>query len=152
MRFPRFITLLLVLSIAPFGIAACGDDDDDSGGGGGSTQAEGGGSEGGTVNIYSSLPLQGAQRLQTTAAVKGIKLALKQANNKAGNLTVKYTSLDDSTAQAGSWTPEAVSANARKAAQDDATALSSWATFRALAEVASGVQLPTWAVESSSDL
>jgi branched-chain amino acid transport system substrate-binding protein len=33
---------------------------------------------------------------------------------------VKYTSLDDSTAQAGTWTPEATQANARKVAQDDA--------------------------------
>ncbi|HEX8086068.1 MAG TPA: branched-chain amino acid ABC transporter substrate-binding protein [Solirubrobacteraceae bacterium] len=116
MRFPRIITLLAVLSIAPFGIAACGDDDDDKGGdtGGGSEQAEGG-----TVNLYSSLPLQGAQRLQTTAGVNGIKLALKQAGNKAGNFTIKYTSLDDSTAQVGNWTPEATSANARRVAQDD---------------------------------
>jgi branched-chain amino acid transport system substrate-binding protein len=116
LRFPRIITLLAVLSIAPFGIAACGDDDDDKGGdtGGGSEQAEGG-----TVNLYSSLPLQGAQRLQTTAGVNGIKLALKQAGNKAGNFTIKYTSLDDSTAQVGNWTPEATSANARRVAQDD---------------------------------
>ena len=39
--------------------------------------------------------------------VNGIKLALEQAGNKAGDVTVKYESLDDSTAQAGSWTPEA---------------------------------------------
>jgi branched-chain amino acid transport system substrate-binding protein len=51
--------------------------------------------------------------------VQGIELSLKQANNKAGNVTVKYQSLDDSTAQAGTWTPEATSANARKVAQDD---------------------------------
>jgi branched-chain amino acid transport system substrate-binding protein len=123
LRFPRFITLLFVLSIAAFGIAACGDDDDDSGSSGDttSTGAEGGDS-GGTVNIYSSLPLQGAQRLQTTAAVNGIKLALKQAGNKAGTVNVKYTSLDDSTAQVGNWTPEATSANARRVAQDDSAA------------------------------
>ena len=42
---------------------------------------------------------------------------------KAGDFTVKYKSLDDSTAQAGTWTPEADSANARKAAQDDSTAV-----------------------------
>ena len=54
--------------------------------------------------------------------VNGIELALKQVGNKAGDITVNYESLDDSTAQAGSWTPEATSANARKAAQDDATA------------------------------
>ena len=51
--------------------------------------------------------------------VEGIKLALEQAGGKAGDTTVKYTSLDDSTAQAGTWTPEATSANARKVAQDD---------------------------------
>ena len=55
--------------------------------------------------------------------VNGIKLALEQAGNKAGDFTVKYESLDDSTAQAGSWTPEATTANARKAAQDDSTAV-----------------------------
>jgi branched-chain amino acid transport system substrate-binding protein len=123
LRFPRFITLLFVLSIAAFGIAACGDDDDDTSGGGDSTETTAdGGDSGGTVNIYSSLPLQGAQRLQTTAAVNGIKLALKQAGNKAGTVNVKYTSLDDSTAQVGNWTPEATSANARRVAQDDSAA------------------------------
>ena len=118
MQFRKFFTLLFVLVIAAFGIVACGDDDEESGGGGDAAQSDGGG-ESGTVNIYSSLPLQGAQRLQTTAAVKGIELALKQANNKAGNITVNYESLDDSTAQVGNWTPEATSANARKVAQDD---------------------------------
>ena len=87
----------LVAALA-MGAAACGGDDDDSGGGG-----EGGGAK--TVKVYSSLPLQGASRPQTTALVNGVKL-----------------SLDDSTAQAGSWTPEATTSNARKAAQDDATA------------------------------
>jgi len=100
----------LVLAVGP---AACGGDDDDDGGGG-----EGG--SGKTVNVYSSLPLQGGQRLQTTAMVDGIKLALEQAGGKAGQVKVTYTSLDDSTAQAGTWTPEATSANARRVAQDDA--------------------------------
>lgn len=118
MRFPKFILLLFVFVIAAFGVAACGDDDEDSGGGGGGDSAES--AEGGTVNVYSSLPLQGASRPQTTAMVQGIRLALKQADNKAGNITVKYESLDDSTAQAGTWTPEATSANARKVAQDEA--------------------------------
>jgi branched-chain amino acid transport system substrate-binding protein len=109
----RWLALFSCLLAAfAVGMTACGDDDDDDGGG------AGGGGE--TVNVYSSLPLQGATRPQTTAMVDGIKLALKQNNNKAGDLTVKYTSLDDSTAQAGTWTPEAASANARRVAQDDA--------------------------------
>ena len=94
-----------------FGVAACGDDDDDDGGGGG-----GGGD---TAKVVSSLPLQGASRPQTTAMVDGMELALKQRDNKAGDVTIEYESLDDSTAQVGSWTPEATSANAREAAQDD---------------------------------
>ena len=120
MRFPKFITMLFVLVIAVFGIAACGDDHDESSDSGTKTEeTSGGGGASGTVNVYSSLPLQGASEAQTKAMVQGIELAMKQANNKAGNVTVKYQSLDDSTAQAGTWTPEATSANARKVAQDD---------------------------------
>ncbi len=98
-----------LLGSLALGVTACGEEE---GGGGGGESA------GNNVTIYSSLPLQGASRPQTTAMVNGIKLALENANNKAGNVNVSYKSLDDSTAQAGSWTPEAVSANARKAAQD----------------------------------
>jgi branched-chain amino acid transport system substrate-binding protein len=110
----RWLALLscLLVALALF-VSACGEDDDDGGDGGGAEAGE-------TLNVYSSLPLQGASRPQTTAMVNGIKLALEQAGNKAGDFNIKYTSLDDSTAQAGTWTPEATSANARKVAQDDA--------------------------------
>lgn len=117
MRFPKFISLMFVLVIAVFGVAACGEDDDGGGGGGSGSSGESGGSK--TVNVYSSLPLQGASKDQTAALVQGIELAMKQANNKAGNTTVKYESLDDSTAQAGNWDPDATSENARKVAQDE---------------------------------
>ena len=102
-----------LLGAFALGMTACGDDDDDGGDSGG------GGGGGETVNVYSSLPLQGASRPQTTAMVEGIKLALEEKNGKAGQTTVKYTSLDDSTAQAGTWTPEATQANAQKVAGDD---------------------------------
>jgi branched-chain amino acid transport system substrate-binding protein len=108
----RWLALLSCLfAVFALTVSACGDDDDDGGGGGG------GGGE--TLNVYSSLPLQGASRPQTTAMVEGIRLALEQGNGKAGDFTIKYTSLDDSTAQAGTWTPEQASANARRVAQDD---------------------------------
>jgi branched-chain amino acid transport system substrate-binding protein len=109
----RAIAPVLVLALA---LAACGDDSDEPSG-----QSGEGGSR--TLTVYSSLPLQGAQRPQTTDMVKGIELALEQAGNKAGDFTVEYQSLDDSTAQAGSWTPEATQANARRAAQDDSAAV-----------------------------
>jgi len=112
-RSVRLLAVPALLALAAFGPAACGDDDDDGGGGGG------GGAD--SVIVYSSLPLQGAQRLQTTAMVNGIKLALEQHDGKAGDIEVNYTSLDDSTAQAGNWTPEATQANAQKVAQDDSS-------------------------------
>jgi branched-chain amino acid transport system substrate-binding protein len=55
--------------------------------------------------------------------VQGIELALEQAGGKAGDFTIEYQSLDDSTAQAGSWTPEATQANARQVAQDENAAV-----------------------------
>jgi branched-chain amino acid transport system substrate-binding protein len=105
--------LALALS---FGLAACGDDDDDDDGG---TAAEESGSSGGEVTIYSSLPLQGASRPTGLAIQNGIELALTEAGSEAGGVSITFEPLDDSTAQAGQWTPEAEAANARRAAQDD---------------------------------
>jgi branched-chain amino acid transport system substrate-binding protein len=119
LRFPRLITLGCVVAAASTGVVACGDDNDSGGGGGGGGDSAGGGE----LHIYSSLPLEGAQRGQSTALVNGAKLALEQAGGKAGDYTIKYTSLSDASAQAGNWTPELTSANARKAAQDDKTAV-----------------------------
>jgi branched-chain amino acid transport system substrate-binding protein len=107
------IAAVLALSLL---VAACGDDE----GGGGSADA-GGEAAAKQLTIYSSLPLQGAARAQSEAAVNGAKLALEQAGGKAGKFSVKYVSLDDSTAQAAGWEPNATSTNARKAGQDDST-------------------------------
>ena len=111
-------TSCLVAALA-LGVTACGDDDDERRPRSGAPES----TEAKTVTVYSSLPQQGASRDPVADVVNGIKLALEQAGGKAGNITVKYESLDDSTAQAGQWTAEATSANARKAAQDDTTAV-----------------------------
>ena len=74
-----------------------------------------------TVDIYSSLPLHGASSAQTEPLVNGIELALSQAGGKAGQFTVNYQSLDDSTAAAGKWDPSQTAANARRAAADPST-------------------------------
>ncbi len=114
----RLVICGVAAALSAVGVAACGDSNNDSG-----SASTTGGAAGGTLNVYSSLPLQGGSRTQTLAMTNGIKLALKQAGGKAGDFTIKYTSLDDSTAQAGKWTPEAVSQNARKAAQDSKSAV-----------------------------
>ena len=98
------------------GVSACGDDDEESGGGGGSTAS------GTSLTIYSSLPLQGTSKEQSEAVINGEKLALKQINNKVGKYTIKYVSLDDSTAQNPGTADEGQTAqNARKAVQDKST-------------------------------
>src|ERR1700756_5568063 len=105
-------------------LAACGSSNSSSssaaagGGGSSSSSAAAGGGGGNTVDIYSSLPLQGASSAQTNPMVNGIKLALSEAKNKAGNFNVNYQSLDDSTAAAGKWDPGQTAANARKVAAD----------------------------------
>ncbi|RKQ87124.1 amino acid/amide ABC transporter substrate-binding protein (HAAT family) [Solirubrobacter pauli] len=110
-------TITAVLAATALAVGACGDDE------GGSGSGSAGGDEGGgkTLTIYSSLPLQGAARTQSLAAVNGAKLALEQSGGKAGAYKIKYESLDDSTAQQGGWEPGVTSANALKAAGDDST-------------------------------
>jgi branched-chain amino acid transport system substrate-binding protein len=105
----------LVTALA-FGVAACGGDDNDKSSGGG-----GGGGGRTALTIYSSLPLQGDSRPQSTDVVNGEKLALEEAGGKVGKFTIKYVSLDDATAAAGKWDPGQTSADARKAAQDPST-------------------------------
>ena len=112
MTFRKSIIGGCVVAALAIGVAACGSS--------GSSSTSGGSSGAKTVDVYSSLPLQGASKDQTGAMVQGMKLALSEAKNKAGNVTVKYTSLDDSTAQAGTWDPQQTAADARKAAQDKA--------------------------------
>ena len=97
------------------GATACGSDDKSGGSSGGKAPA--------TLKVVTSLPLQGGLKEPTTALVNGAKLALEQAGGKAGSIKITYQSLDDSTAQAGSWDPSAVAQNARKAAQDKSIAV-----------------------------
>jgi branched-chain amino acid transport system substrate-binding protein len=105
----------LVTALA-LGVAACGGGDDDK-----SSNSGGGGGGRTSLTIYSSLPLQGDSRPQSTDVVNGEKLALEEAGGKVGKFTIKYVSLDDATAAAGKWDPGQTSADARKAAQDAST-------------------------------
>jgi len=109
-RKSSFLAAGIAFAALSFGLVACGGSSDD-----------GGGSESGAkqVSIYSSFPLQGASRPTGISLQNGIELALQQAGYKSGDVKIKFVPMDDSTAQAGEWTPEAESANAKKAVQDD---------------------------------
>jgi branched-chain amino acid transport system substrate-binding protein len=119
MRSLRTALTACLLAGTVMGIVACGSSSKSTtSSGGGSSSASSGGSGGNTVDVYSSLPLQGSSSAQTGPMVNGIQLALSQAGGKAGQFTVHYQSLDDSTAAAGKWDPGQTAANARKAASD----------------------------------
>jgi branched-chain amino acid transport system substrate-binding protein len=107
-----------LLAALSFGVAACGSDDNS---GSSSTGSSGTSSGSKSLTIYSSLPLQGDSRAQSLSVVNGEKLALQSQGSKVGDFTIKYVSLDDSTAAAGKWDPGATSGDARKAAQDKST-------------------------------
>jgi branched-chain amino acid transport system substrate-binding protein len=96
-----------------------------------------------TVAIYSSLPDSGAEAAQSHQIETGIRLALKQADNKAGkNFVVAYKQLCDSAVPpkrphaptsrgtgartdarvcSGNWSQAAVVSNAEKAARNPQT-------------------------------
>jgi branched-chain amino acid transport system substrate-binding protein len=71
-----------------------------------------------TLTIYSSLPLQGPDRGRARDMVNAIKLALLEAHGKIGPFNITYVSLDSATPEAGTWTPDKVLDNARKAVRD----------------------------------
>ena len=70
------------------------------------------------VKIVSSLPRTGSAKQQSDTLVRGIRMAIEEAEGRAGPFRVEYLDLDDSTAAAGQWTSEAEAANARRALQD----------------------------------
>ncbi len=72
------------------------------------------------IKIVSSLPHTSKSRKQTETVVDGIKMALEDANHKAGSFTIDYDGgdLDDATAAAQGWTAEKEADNANSAAAD----------------------------------
>ena len=114
---PRWLAIV-ACALAAAALGACGSSKKSSTTSGGGTSAGGN-----SVTIYSSLPFDPSDRAQSEDVVNGEKLALSQVNSKVGPCTIKYTSLDDSTAQAGQWDPGQASDNARKAASDKSAVL-----------------------------
>jgi branched-chain amino acid transport system substrate-binding protein len=72
------------------------------------------------VTVYVSLPLTGSRGVDGRDAADGARLALEQAQGKAGSIRVEARYLDD--AKGAPWDPVAVGANARQAVQDSSAA------------------------------
>jgi branched-chain amino acid transport system substrate-binding protein len=70
------------------------------------------------IKIVSSMPRTGSAKAQTDTIVNGIKIAMAEADSKAGGFEIVYADWDDATAGAGQWTAEAETANASRAVRD----------------------------------
>jgi branched-chain amino acid transport system substrate-binding protein len=99
--------VVCLLGAIVLALGACGDDSD---------SAVQSGSD--TLTIYSSLPLQGPDRDRARDMVNAIKLALQESGGKIGPLNITYVPLDSATPERGTWTPDKVLDNARKAVRD----------------------------------
>jgi branched-chain amino acid transport system substrate-binding protein len=108
-RSKALVACLAVLVVAA--LSACGGSSDNS-----SSEAAGTSGTAGTVDIYSSLPLRGLSAAVAIPLQNGIRLALAQADDKAGPFTVMYTALDDS--RGDGWDATQTAANAHAAAAD----------------------------------
>jgi branched-chain amino acid transport system substrate-binding protein len=102
---------LLALLVLPAALAGCT----------GSGTQGGGTVDGDVMRIYSSQPLSGRLGDQAQAIVRGQRMALADAGGRVGKRRVELIALDDADRKTGTWGPGLVSANARKAAQDDKT-------------------------------
>ncbi|HVS28700.1 MAG TPA: branched-chain amino acid ABC transporter substrate-binding protein [Solirubrobacteraceae bacterium] len=115
MRVLRWSMLAIGGLAIVFGLAACGKSSKKKSAGASKAVS------GTSLTIYSSLPLQGASGPQSQAIVNGAKLAVSGVGGKVDKYSIKYSSLDDSTAAAGKADDATVGANARKAVSDSST-------------------------------
>ena len=76
---------------------------------------------GGTVTVYTSLPLHGVSRAAGAAVAAGQRLALADAGGRAGGLRVRLLGLDSTERGDRLWDPGLVNANAERAADDPTT-------------------------------
>jgi len=87
---------------------------------GADTESVGNKIPGGTLTIYSSVPLHGASSVSGQAVVNGERIALQGAG-RIGRYRIVLRVLDDSSPQAGEWDPGQATLNARQATQDRTT-------------------------------
>ena len=76
---------------------------------------------GGELTIYSSEPLQGPSAEISQQIVDGEKLALSDADGRAGPFKIGYVSLDDASPTSKEWNPGITETNAKTAAEDTST-------------------------------
>ena len=98
----------LVVGLLAFVLAGCGGEDP--------AQSAVSGSE---LTVYSSMPLEGPDRVPALDVLRGERLALQEAGGRVGDYRVRLVALDAATPEADRWDPAQISENARRAADDE---------------------------------
>jgi branched-chain amino acid transport system substrate-binding protein len=107
----RSAVALATAAVLAVVVAACGS----------SSSGSSGTISGSTLTIYSSLPLQGATRVNSVATNNGAQIALSAVGGKIGKYTITFKQLDDSTAAAGKWDPGQTTSDAHTACDNSNT-------------------------------
>lgn len=71
-----------------------------------------------TLTVYTSMPMHGPSGVTGRDAVNAIKLALDEAQGRAGLFGINFVALDAATPEAEGWTEDRVLENARRAISD----------------------------------
>lgn len=85
----------------------------------GSSGGSGGAGSKGTLDVWTSLPMQGSAKGSSESMINAAKLALEKRGGVVAGWTINYQPQDDSTADAGKWTPEKETDNATRAVSND---------------------------------
>lgn len=75
----------------------------------------------GPLTVYVSVPRHGIESSAGQAVAAGARLALSDAQGRAGDRDVRLVQVDDSKPEGPTWDPAAVEANAKRAAADPTT-------------------------------
>lgn len=98
----------LVVGLCALVLAGCGGEDP--------AQSAVDGSE---LTVYSSMPLEGPDRVPALDVLRGERIALQEAGGRVGDYRVRLVSLDAATPEADRWDPAQISENARRAGDDE---------------------------------
>lgn len=71
-----------------------------------------------TLTVYTSMPMHGPSAVTGRDAVNAVKLALDEAQGRAGLFGVNFAALDAATPEAEGWTEDRVLENARRVISD----------------------------------
>jgi branched-chain amino acid transport system substrate-binding protein len=72
----------------------------------------------GDLTVYASLPLHGVESAAAAQVLRGERLALRRSGGRVASRRLRLVVLDDTAPGEERWTPQVVSANARRAAAD----------------------------------